>query len=308
VIFIVKIKIESKKTNCLNDEDFENIIFELGRDNMYKWDNVKNILGGILASLSVGKAISSTPVIPIELINPETNQEESRDDSESPQEIVTYSISHLSDDEIIAQNTRQIIEDSSQTVLSDKTGSIEPIEIPYSTHPYLTYSYIQSGLSNPPAISISNQNVIDYGENNNLNIQILIERIWEIYDYYFDGQEIPESDFVSEREKFVTALLVCVAKFTVESIAQGVIGNEAHEKFKDIIERLKKKSKKNIRKFYKQLQCETYKLIEALRTTEENGHPIRIRDIAQTTGIDKEISIISINRGRVKILGKTSLN
>ena len=136
---------------------------------------------------------------------------------------------------------------------------------------------------------IDSEKQINYAEVHSQDPNVLKEKIWELYDIYFDSLEIPNSDFKTEREKFIIEIMGWFAEFTVTSIAGGVLGNWAYDKLKERIQRRQEKSRGSISRYYEKLGKDINSLLEAIAQTEMEGMPIHVYDLSSSTGISKEI-------------------
>lgn len=134
----------------------------------------------------------------------------------------------------------------------------------------------------------ANLHSLNYAKMHILGNEVLTDRIWELYDIYFDSSEIPEADFQAERERFVQQIFGWIIEFTIMGIAGGVVGNYAYEKLKQLIEGLHDTSSENIKRYYKRLKEDLTLLLNYLEKAELQGEPILTRDIADNTGMSRE--------------------
>lgn len=246
-------------------------------------DKIKRILAAITTVASVGGTMASQP--PPKVI-PEINEEEAAQVSNLPS---SYSDEPAPFQAVMYQLSTEINKPSASTIdysklLLDESIFSQVNAMPVTASPSSAYKFPSASINLPHP-----EGQINYADLHSNNPATLSERIWELYDAYFDSEEIPESDFRTEREQFIVEIFSWFAEFTITSIAGGVLGNLAYDKLKDRIQRRQEKSTDGISKYYEKLGKDLGKLLEVLAKTEKEGKPIRVHDVSLATGISKEI-------------------
>jgi hypothetical protein len=151
-------------------------------------------------------------------------------------------------------------------------------------------------------VELSIQGNISYAVLHSKYPDCLIASTWEVYDVYFDSDEIPEVDYVAERDEFVRAMLDWFKTHGVMAIAGGVAGNAAYDALILVIARLIRKlfpdppevsslppsggdPPEPRVKAYVKFSEDTARLTDYLHKAQREGSPIRTRDIAVSTGL-----------------------
>ena len=153
-------------------------------------------------------------------------------------------------------------------------------------------------LSQNTTQAIQLEGKVDYADLNSISPAILAERIYEIFDIYFDPIDLSDESYATGRATFLEEMLGWLAQFAVNGIIAGIAGNAAYEALKRRLTRLHDDSPEEFKNGYKAAIRDLSALIPQLEATEASRVPIRTRHIAEATGMSKEIS-----RSWLKTLG-----